>query len=388
MTAPALPPRRRAAPAANGATLACAAALGGCSVFTTMYSTPGPRPDVHPLPVAGTDLFDWKGIVHCHSYLSHDSKGTIAEIAAACRKASVDFVAMTDHQTDASIRDGQRGMVGDTLFMVGCEQRCPQGTIMAFPLTTPIKRWQHAGLLIKDTEAQGGVVFICHAELWKSWDLTGLTGLTGVEIVNLHAGVMAPNKIGTLLTGIFLPLRFLFERICWRDAEVFRQWDLQLAARHPFTPVGGDDAHANVRLLGPLGGTIGNYQEVFLTLSTHVLAPHLTEADLVQALRLGRTYVSFDIFGEGAGFDFRAIGRDGVHMGGATVAAADDLRLSVHSPQPGQIQLWRDGAIVQQAEDDVLEVRAPAPGVYRVEVRTRYGSPWLFSSSIKVTPAP
>src|SRR5262249_43746186 len=114
----------------HGAMLACMAALGGCSGFTTMYSTPGPKPDVHPLPVAGTDLYDWKGVVHCHSYLSHDSKGTIAEIAAACRRASVDFVAMTDHQTDASIRDGQRGMVGNTLFMVGCEQRCPQGTIM------------------------------------------------------------------------------------------------------------------------------------------------------------------------------------------------------------------------------------------------------------------
>jgi hypothetical protein len=279
-------------------------------------------------------------------------------------------------------------MVGDTLFMVGCETRSPQGTVMAFPLTTPIKRWQHAGLLIKDTEAQGGVAFICHAELWKAWDMPGLTDFTGIEIVNLHAGAMWGNKVVTLLDGIFLPLRFLFERICRRDAEVFRHWDQQLAARHPFTPVGGDDAHANVRLLGPLGGTIGNYQEVFLTLSTHVLAPHLTEADLVQALRLGRTYVSFDIFGEGAGFDFRAVDRGGVHVGGATVAAADDLRLSVHTPQPGGIQLWRDGAIVREVEDDSLEVRAPAPGVYRVEVRTRYGSPWLFSSSIKVTPAP
>jgi len=217
-----------------------------------------------------------------------------------------------------------------------------------------------------------------------------LGGSTTAELdtaIGKTVTALAPNKIVTLLNGIFLPLRFLFERICWRDPEVFRQWDLQLAARHPFTPVGGDDAHANVRLLGPLGGTIGNYQEVFLTLSTHVLAPRLTEADLVQALKLGRTYVSFDIFGEGAGFDFRAVDRDGVHVGGATVAAADDLRLCVHTPQPGGIQLWRDGAVVREVDGDALEEQAPAPGVYRVEVRTRYGSPWLFSSSIKVTPA-
>src|SRR5262249_59863402 len=113
-------------------------------------------------------------------------------------------------------------------------------------------------------------------------------------------------KIVRLLNGIFLPLRFLFERICWRDPEVFRQWDLQLAARHPFTPVGGDDAHANVRLLGPLGGTIGNYQEVFLTLSTHVLAPRLTEADLGEALRPRRPWLARDIFGGSAPLDVPA----------------------------------------------------------------------------------
>ena len=372
--------RRRAA------AVALAACLGSCSAVTTMYATPGPRPAVHPLPVPGTPLFDWKGVVHCHSRLSHDSQGTLAEIAAACRTAQVDFVVMTDHQTDASIRDGVRGMVGDTLFVVGAEVRSRQGTIIAFPLVAPLRRWQQSGLLVKEAQDQGGIAFICHAELWRdSWDLPGLTGM---EIVNLHAGVLAPNKLGTLLTGLLLPLRLLFERICVRDPEVFRQWDRQLDRRHPFTPVGGNDAHANVHLFGPLGGTMGNYQEVFLTLSTHVLAERLDEPALVDALRRGRSYVSFDIFGEGAGFDFRAVDGDGVHLPGSTVPASPSLQLSVHAPDAGIIELWRDGAIVRTQEGSAMTLTAPECGVYRVEVRRPFGTPWLFSSSIRVVPPP
>lgn len=359
--------------------------LSSCAALTTMTATPGPHPTTRPLPVAGTDLFDLKGVVHCHSYLSHDSKGTIEEIAAAAKTAQLDFLVMTDHQTDASIREGQRGILGDTLFLVGCEQRSPQGTILAFPLTSPLKRWQHAGLLIQETQAQGGVAFFCHAESWRNWDIPGANG---AEIVNLHAGIIGPSPVGTLLSGLFLPLRFTFERICWRNDEILRQWDRQLQARHPFTPIGGNDAHANVQLFGPFGGTIGNYREVFLTLSTHALAKERTEQAIVEAFRRGRTYVSFDIYGEGAGFDFRATDHASTYLPGDTVPTSADLQLQIRTPNIGRIQLWRDGAIVNEVEGDSLLCRAPEPGVYRVEVRTRYASPWLFSSSIRVTAAP
>ncbi|MCY2957724.1 MAG: hypothetical protein NT107_11885 [Planctomycetota bacterium] len=346
-----------------------------------MLATPLPHPAQRPVAVADTQLFDWKGIVHCHSYLSHDSKGTIPEIAAACTAAQIDFLVMTDHQTDASIRDGQRGVVGDTLFLVGCEQRSPQGTILAFPLSSPLRHWQHAGLMIKDTQAQGGVAFFCHAETWTNFDIPGANGL---EIVNLHAGALGPNKLGTLLTGILLPLRFLFERISWRDDGIFRNWDAQLQKRHPFTPIGGNDAHASIRTLGPLGGTIGNYREVFLTMSTHVLAKERSEAAIVNAFALGRTYVAFDIFGEGAGFDFRALDTAGVHLPGDTVTQSPSLQLAVRTPQAGRIQLLRDGVILQEVTGDQLNLRSPQPGIYRIEVRTRHDSPWLFSSSIRV----
>jgi len=361
-----------------------ASAASACSAVTTMRSPIGGFPAQRPLPVAGTALFDWKGMVHCHSYLSHDSKGTIEQIRAACDRARMDFLVMTDHQTDASIADGVRGRLGDTLFMVGAEIRTPQGTVLAFPLQKPLRRWMSCGAMCAEARQQGALVFVCHAESWPNWNIPGLAG---AEIVNLHAGALTAPPGWVILSALFLPVRFLMERIAVADPAILRHWDQQLQRQHPFPPVGGGDAHASIRVFGPLGGTIANYDEVFLTVSTHVLAATCDEAAIVDAFQRGRSYVSFDVFHEGSGFDFRAEDGSGVHLPGDTVTASPALRLQVRTPADGDIQLVRDGEVVQRARGDRLELADPAPGIYRVQVYTPFCHPWLFSSTIKVAAA-
>lgn len=356
--------------------------LASCSALTTVAPDAAPRA-VRP-PVAGTPFVDCRGIVHCHGWLSHDSKGTLEEISAACRDAAIDFVVMTDHQTDASIRDGVRGMVGDTLFVVGAEVRSVQKTtLLCFPLTAPLRRFQHPSLLAMEAKAQGALAFVCHGELWRL--PFEVDGIGGAEIVNLHAGAMDENRLGTLGTGLFLTMRSLCERLARRDDKVFAAWDRALAVRHPFTPVGGDDAHANVRVFGPLGGTLGTYRELFLTLTTHALVERLDEAALVDAFANGRTYVSFDVFGDGTGFDFRLVGTGGdVHVGGASVVRGNGQALTVTTPTAGHIRVLRDGVEFAAIDGRELVVRDPAPGIWRAEVFTNGGDPWLFSSSIRV----
>ncbi|MBL8730631.1 MAG: hypothetical protein JNM25_19595 [Planctomycetes bacterium] len=364
--------------------LACllSLALTSCAALTTIDPQPRTKVQAGPVPVAGTPLFDWKGIVHCHSHFSHDSDGQLDEILAACDECGIRFVAMTDHQTEASVRDGVRGMRGHTLFLVGAEVRAPQGTLLAFPLLRPLRRWQHVALLAKEAAAQGALTFVCHAETWHApWDIAELTG---AEIVNLHAGAMTRGYGGSLATALFLPLRSLLERICVRDAKVLAEWDRQLVKGLPYAPVGGADAHANVQVFGPLGGTVGSYREVFSTLSTHVLAERLDEASIVDAFRRGRSYVSFDIFGEGTGFDFRAERGAEVVLVGDEIATGPTVRLRVTAPAAGHIRLFRDGAPADERTGRELVVEAPAAGIYRVEVETTNGDPWLFSSSIRV----
>lgn len=355
--------------------------LASCSAFTAMTGPVG-RELPRPVPVEGTPLFDWKGMIHCHSYLSHDSEGRFEDIAEACERARTDFVVMTDHQTDASIRDGRREVLGGALFLVGCELGTPQGTIIAFPLRQPLRRWMHSGALIAEAKRQGAVVLICHAEKWKDWDVPGLVG---AEIVNLHAAATSVSPTTVLGSSLLLPSRFLMENLAFADPEVIGAWDQQLQRTHPFAPVGGGDAHASIKVLGPLGGTIADYPDVFLTISTHVLARRCDEASIVEAVKAGRTYVSYDVFHEGSGFDFRGVQGGLVHLPGDTVEQAPELTLKVRTPTAGRIQLVCDGAVVTEVHGDALEWPTPQPGIWRVQVLTPWGSPWLFSSSIRVT---
>src|SRR5207244_12141242 len=47
-------------------------------------------------PVAlKTGYNDYRCVIHAHSYLSHDSRGTIQEVAAAAKSAGVDAVFLT-----------------------------------------------------------------------------------------------------------------------------------------------------------------------------------------------------------------------------------------------------------------------------------------------------
>jgi len=352
-----------------------------CSVFTTMWWPVGGFPDQHPLPVAGTALFDWKGVVHCHSYLSSDSKGSVEQILSACKTARLDFLVMTDHQSEASVANGVRGKLGNTLFLVGAEVRTRKGGVIAFPLQKPLRRWISLGAMVAEARRQGAILLICHAEEWRDWDVPGLAG---VEIVNLHAGAKATSKFKIIVTALFLPVRCLMGLVSVYDPKVFANWDAQLEKHHPLAPVGGADAHANIRVFGPLGGTIGTYPEFFLTISTHVLAATCDEAAIVDAVRKGRTYVSFDVFHEGSGFDFRAVDGAEIHLPGATVNASPQLSLSVRTPAAGDIQLLRNGQVVRRRTARGLVLGNPAPGIYRVQVFTSAHSPWLFSSTIRV----
>ncbi len=152
---------RQSSTTRSGALLALAALLGtGCAAFTTMDGPSVKTYGDQPRRVAGTDLLNLKGAVHCHSYLSHDSEGTIEEIAEAAAVAGLDFVAMTDHRTDEAIHQGYRGRIGRTLFLVGAEVRTPQGTLLAFPLHAPLRRWMSAGALVAEARRQGAATFI------------------------------------------------------------------------------------------------------------------------------------------------------------------------------------------------------------------------------------
>ena len=353
------------------------ALLSGCSLVTSMWGPPPGFVAAPDRPLSRTGLLDLRGVFHCHSHHSHDSDGTIEEIAAACESVGMDFLVMSDHPGPESMTGGVSGMVGNTLFMVGAEIRTPGGTLLAFPLASPVGEHSTLQGYLDEIHDAGALAFVGHAERFAAWEQDGLDG---VEIHNLHAAAVRAAGVWMAIKAVFAPLGILFTSLVDLDPEVLERWD-ERQGRGLLTAVGGHDAHANLRLLGSLGWVIGSYDEVFRVMSTHVLATGLDEAAIIDALRQGRTYVVFDLWRDGSGFAFWAEDGEDVREMGSVVSPAATLR--VRTPVSARILLLHDGEVAATSDGVELSFDDPDPGVYRVEVRLG-DDPWIVSSAIRV----
>jgi hypothetical protein len=130
-----------------------------------------------------------------------------------------------------------------------------------------------------------------------------------------------------------------------------------------------------------------------------------------EALKAGRSYVAFGIFGEPSGFDFYAEDSDGiVEMGGQAKPSATLIARAprVFNMDPAvenpviTMKLLRisNGATTIAAEGDQIRLDEAEPGVYRIEVRIVPNhlrpylgetpddyireSAWVFSNAIRV----
>jgi hypothetical protein len=301
---------------------------------------------------SGPRLHDFRGIIHCHSYLSHDSTGTPEQIVAACRAAGVDFVMMTDHPADPPRGEPLRGFHGGVLFFAGAET---------------------GGRL----RIEGGPVFAAHPEEFDAWDDPELAGM---EIYNTHADTKGdlrePARVARALseTGIRRFLAF------WDPPDAFlAQWD-RMTQRRRFVGIAGNDAHQNVRL-GRV--QLDPYELVFRFVNTHVLAPALTEEAVREGLREGRAYVAFEMERSAVGFRFTA---DGAPMG-SEVALGNGLWLEGRLPAPAPWRLLRDGREASAGEGERFAFRARERGVYRLEAAQTIGGrrlPWILSNPVYV----
>ncbi len=247
-------------------------------------SAPGPAP---------RPLREFRGIIHCHSLYSHDSKGTYEEILAAAKAAKVDFVCITDHPPKGdpglSLREGWKGIRDGVLFIQGHE--LAGSNLLAIGIREPVRGATPAEK-IADIHRQGGVAIVSHPEEVKDWE--PYLAADGMEIFNVHAAFKKlradPPRLAAALKAVkedpdrsFLSLQEL-------DPAVIAKWD-EINRTRRFVGVAGNDAHQNVNVLGL---QLDPYPRVFKFVSTHVMAEELTESSVLEALRAGRCFVAFE----------------------------------------------------------------------------------------------
>lgn len=448
----------------------------GCTDHPVVATEPQP-PDgwapsviVPSEPSAGVrGYLDVRGLIHAHSVYSHDAcdgeprvgdedSGPINEPCFEDFRRDMcvvghDFIMLTDHRTsfgrtefpDVLLYRQDRGdeLIEHEGVTTANQAACPDGppvTILAGneAATMPVgleghidpdvsTRQDHYGQatpeVVQAYKDNGAVTLVAHTEDWTAEELIDL-GLDGFEMYNIHANLI--SGVGLLLD--LLPVLdqpeelphpdLLIAPVVHEQESYLSTWSEVLAAGARRVTTMGTDCHRNAFAdILEDGERVDSYRRMMKWFSNHLLvAPGWDDRDLKDALRAGRLYGSFDVFGYPSGFDYHAIVGGDVQEMGAEVSLADGVELHVsmpsvtdlgEEPEPPKLTArilratsggWE---VVAEGEGD-LDVTVDEPGAYRAEIRmeprhlrfylrkhadlAENDYPWVYANPIYVTP--
>jgi len=330
-------------------------------------------------------FLDRRGMVHAHSYFSHDAcdgmpKDANGNYDQVCYEdfrrglcqTKHDFVFLTDHPSLFDDNESPDTLLyradhGDTLVdhgagptanwlacpdappalvMAGCES----GDLMPVGLDHHVTG---RGAVYGDaspTSMQalkdaGAVVLVAHTESRTVDDLVNKP-FDGFEMFNLHANayknadillMFAVESEAKRFDGLPDPDAFL-TGFDLEDPAYLTRWGSVLARGVKRTTTLGTDCHRNsFPTIAADGERIDSYRRMMMAFSNHLLVKpeadgSWNDLDVKEALKAGRLYGVFDAFGTPVGFDFVGHSGNDTREMGEDVSLAAGARLSVTAP--------------------------------------------------------
>lgn len=348
---------------------------------------------------------EYVGVLHVHTSLGGHSTGTLSEVINAAQANELDFVVMTEHtegdyDTSALTLSGLHGGV---MFIPGNETQTQNGS--RFLVLPGAAETGDAGRIstqefTRRERAAGRAVFAAYPDDFKEWSEAEYDG---IEIYNLFTNARRA-RLFTLFFDSLWSLggypELIFTRFAERPANALARWDALASTRDtPLAAIAGNDAHANVGIHLQLssgerlaGVQLDPYERSFRIVRMHALLPTnepLTTDTLLVALRTGRCFIAFDVFGDSTGFRFTATNGAEERTMGEGIPATNETALHVSVPVSARTVLFRDGERISEAEGVEAAFAAQRPGAYRVEVYLKDAQlladmPWIISNHIYV----
>ncbi|MDB4583150.1 hypothetical protein N9164_08360 [Draconibacterium sp.] len=375
---------------------------------------------------------DYNGIIHMHSYWSHDSRGMLKEILPAAKKAKLEFLFFSDHphsKIDTFPRS-YSGIFDGIIFEPGTETS--EG-LMVCPMDTVILDWnQPQKTIIKQVVDMGGLALYLHTEDPHDWDNPDYQMM---EIYNIHTdlldeeGSILPLIVNFAINGKKYS-HWAMREIYDEQTEIMANWD-QLNSKRRITGIGAADAHNNqniraryndtgkVEWYGPNADLLATvdpgFKEMLLLsdepdeagwsfrfetdayftsfnyVNTHVFCDTLSNKNIKDNLVAGHAFVAFENLAFADGFQYFSTNDNNQVNGisGDSISANSINQIKAVSPYPVQFKLVKDGKILDVSDDSYEYEFNPnhKPGNYRIEAHLKFGgehTAWVLTNPIYI----
>jgi len=355
------------------ANLLAIAAIALCACSAPLPSTELP-PGREVAPALEFPQFrDYRGVLDLRI---RDSGLDQAAIAEAAKVAQIDYVVLADRARKSDTDYGLGGFTSGILFIPGASFPVDGDDIVAVNPHAPIDPSKPSSDLVAAIHDQGGVAIAASPTEFKSAGDYALAD--GIEVFNQRAAWMAAGSL--YWKALFFGTdKFLLSLVTPEDSLAIYD---KLASGSRVALVAGMGAPDNMNVAGSKVGTI---EQLFLFYTTHLLSPERSVDPMVETLRRGHAYVSFDVLGYVGQFAFFARDGEMKTMMGDETRMSPTLKLQAELPNPADtIVLLRDGEQVSSASNsDKLEYAPTEAGTYRLEAY-RKGHLWILSNPVYV----
>ncbi|MGC2494320.1 hypothetical protein [Candidatus Binatus sp.] len=319
---------------------------------------------------------DYRGIVDLPIKASGMDQSGIADLA---KTSQIDFIFLADRVQPGDTDFGIGGFTNDILFISGGAFDVGGSQIIGANIREPIKPNLTPNDLISAIHDQGGIAIAVDPAKFASSEDYALAD--AMEVYSQRSAWLAQSPTTLYLHAIFFGTDHFLAGLDVRpDANLALYDRMTTGAR--VTMLAGTGAPDNLNVLGTKVGTL---PQLFLFCTTHLLARERDTAPILEALRLGHSYVSFDYLGYVGAFAFFARAGDTTTMMGDEVHLAPALTLKTELPAAAdRIAIYQDGAEVTSADNATkLEFAPKSPGAYRIEAY-RNGKLWILSNPVYV----
>jgi hypothetical protein len=371
-----------------------------------------------------------KGVMHSHTYWSHDSRGTLAEIMDAAKKARLEFIFLSDHKR--SMLDvfprGYHGMYNGIIMESGTESSTG---LMVSPFDNVTLNWKKdEDQLISEVVNNGGLVAYVHTEEPHRWDNPDYQAM---EIYNIHTDLidedgLLPFIINNLICGRKYP-HWGYWELYDPQTEILANWD-SLNMGRQIIGIGAVDAHNNqsfrarylddgrVQWIGSNADTISEklpgwkeklllgepdefgwafkweldpYFNSFNFMNNHVFCDTFSSVNIKDNIIKGHVFLSFESLAEANGFQYFSTDETNNVSGilGDSVALANITHVKAISPLPVKYQLFKNGKLIDEQEDvyGFEYAIGDTRGNYRIGAELKLNGtwyPWIFTNPIYV----